>query len=30
MGLVSWLVVGGLAGWIASKIMERCQNGIDG
>jgi len=23
MGLVSWLVVGGLAGWIASKIMGK-------
>lgn len=21
MGLISWLIVGGLAGWIASKIM---------
>lgn len=21
MGLISWLVVGGLAGWLASKIM---------
>lgn len=22
MGLLSWLIVGGLAGWIASKIMN--------
>lgn len=21
MGLISWLIVGGLAGWLASKIM---------
>lgn len=21
MGLISWIIVGGLAGWIASKIM---------
>ncbi len=23
MGLISWLIVGGLAGWIASLIMKR-------
>lgn len=22
MGLLSWLIVGGLAGWLASKVMD--------
>lgn len=29
MGIIAWIVVGGLAGWIASKIMKRdAQMGI--
>ncbi len=23
MGIVSWIIMGGLAGWVASKIMKR-------
>lgn len=29
MGIIAWIIVGGLAGWIASKIMKRdAQMGI--
>ena len=26
MGIVSWIIMGGLAGWVASMIMGRNQN----
>lgn len=26
MGILSWIVLGGLAGWVASMIMHRNQN----
>ncbi len=25
MGILSWIIMGGLAGWVASKIMKRDQ-----
>ena len=26
MGILSWIIMGGLAGWVASKIMGRDKN----
>ncbi|MGI6258025.1 MAG: GlsB/YeaQ/YmgE family stress response membrane protein [Anaerovoracaceae bacterium] len=30
MGLIAWLVVGALAGWIAGKLMKDSGNGLLG
>lgn len=26
MGILSWIIMGGLVGWVASKIMDRDRN----